>query len=100
MEQKHPRLREALGVPEAEGQQWERGGREIASLIEETSTATAKRQLVVIAALLLAAWEDRTSVQTWRHATPDVQRYLGAMIEWGYDPGRLERGLVAGASDC
>jgi ParB family chromosome partitioning protein len=94
MEQRHPRLREALGVPEAEGQQWERGGREIAALIEQMSTATAKRQLVVLAAVLLAAWEDRTSVQTWRHTTPDVQRYLGAMIEWGYDAGPLERGLI------
>ncbi|ODU29615.1 MAG: hypothetical protein ABS80_01535 [Pseudonocardia sp. SCN 72-51] len=95
MEQKHPRLREALGVPEAEGQGWERGGREIAALVEQMATATAKRQLVVLAALLLAAWEDRTSVQTWRHATPDVRRYLGAMIEWGYDAGPLERTLVA-----
>lgn len=94
MEQKHPRLREALGVPESEGQQWERGGQEIAALVEQMSTATAKRQMVVLAALLLAAWEDRTSVQTWRHATPDVRRYLGVMIEWGYDAGPLERGLV------
>ncbi|RTL61551.1 MAG: hypothetical protein EKK42_34805 [Pseudonocardiaceae bacterium] len=94
MEQKHPLLRAALGVPEAEGQMWERGGREIAALIEQMATATAKRQLVVLAALLLAAWEDRTSTQTWRHATPDVRRYLGAMIEWGYDAGPLERGLV------
>ncbi|WP_041759945.1 hypothetical protein [Pseudonocardia dioxanivorans] len=95
MEQEHPLLRASLGVPEGEGQVWERGGREVAALIEQMATATAKRQMVVLAALLLAAWEDRTSVQTWRHATPGVRRYLRAMIEWGYDAGPLERSVIA-----
>lgn len=94
MEQRHPLLRASLGIPAAEGRAWEQGSKEVAGLIEQMSTATPRRQLVVLAALLLAAWEDRTSVQTWRHPTPDVRRHLGAMIEWGYDAGPLERSLL------
>lgn len=88
MENRHPLLRASLSLPEAEGRTWERGYEEIAALIEQMASTTKRRLGALAALLLLMAWKERTSTQTWRSATPQVRSYPGATIERATTPGR------------
>jgi ParB family chromosome partitioning protein len=57
------------------------------------------RSLVLAAALLLAAWEDKTGPHTWRNPSDDARRYLGQMIAWGYSPSEVEQLILAPTTD-
>lgn len=54
--------------------------------------ANTPRSQVIALVVVLAAIEEATSTQTWRHVYPDgtVARYLTALETWGYDLADIE----------
>ncbi len=46
-------------------------------------------------ALLVCEWESGTSRNTWRRPTARDERYLTALIAWGYQPSDVERLILA-----
>jgi hypothetical protein len=58
---------------------------------ERVPSYTPKRATLLAAALLLAAREAKTDTHTWRNPTDEARRYLGQMVEWGYEPSAVEQ---------
>lgn len=60
-----------------------------------TGASTPKGATMRALAAVVAAWEARTSVQTWRGPSEWDSRVMGALIEWGYDASEIERTLTS-----
>lgn len=60
-----------------------------------TGASTPKAATMRTLAAIVAAWEARTSVHTWRGPGAWDARVMGALIEWGYDASDIERALTA-----
>ena len=99
----HQLLRDLLGLDREprEDQVRDLGGSaiaaeaDIAEILDQVATAPAKRLQVLLLVLVLAAWEERTSVQTWRTPTEQDRRYLRQLIDWGHEPALVERRILA-----
>ncbi|CCH29274.1 hypothetical protein BN6_19550 [Saccharothrix espanaensis DSM 44229] len=52
-------------------------------LVARLSRATADQATMVSLAVLLAAFEASTSVETWRSPTAEQKRYFAALAKWG-----------------
>jgi ParB family transcriptional regulator, chromosome partitioning protein len=72
-------------------------GRE--TLEEAMSKASDGRAQVIALALVLSAYEDHTSVETWRRSTSEDREYLSRLIEWGYEPSDIEAGVLGNAEN-
>jgi ParB family transcriptional regulator, chromosome partitioning protein len=96
METGWPLLREAVGITAdpGEGLRGERAG--FAALIEMVSSASPKRAVLLTAAAVLCAWEARSGVHTWRNPSGETSRYLGQMVEWGYELSEIETIAIHG----
>lgn len=72
------------------GHKDDRGTRDYVSGL--LAKATTPRSQVIALVVVLAAIEEATSAQTWRHVYPDgtVARYLTALETWGYDLADIE----------
>lgn len=68
------------------------GTQELADLA--TTPKTPKAHTMRTLAAIVAAWEDSTSVQTWRGPSPDDGLILAYLIEAGYEPSEVERLLL------
>ena len=64
------------------------GGRE--ALGAAMAAASDNRAQVIALALVLGAYEDFTSVDTWRNPTPQDRDYLNTLVEWGYELSEIE----------
>lgn len=95
MEAGWPLLRDLLGLTAGESDRF-RHGAQVAVLMETVSAASPKRALLLCAAAVLCAWEDRTGPHTWRHHGADTARYLGQMAEWGYELSEIESHAITG----
>ena len=71
------------------------GGRE--ALVAAMATASDNRAQVIALALVLGAYEDFTSVDTWRNPTPQDRDYLNTLVEWGYQPSDIEGSVIGSA---
>ena len=45
------------------------------------------------------AWEAKTGTHTWRNPTGESRRYLGAMVEWGYEASEVEHLILTTGDD-
>ncbi|SDG82650.1 chromosome partitioning protein, ParB family [Pseudonocardia oroxyli] len=95
MEAGWPLLRELLGLTSGESDRF-RHGAQVGVLLEMVAAASPKRALLLCAAAVLCAWEDRTGPHTWRNQGADTARYLGQMAEWGYELSEIESYAVTG----
>ena len=60
-------------------------------LITRAETAPPRQAVMLALALLVCEWESGTSRNTWRHPSERDRRYLGALIQWGYQPADVEQ---------
>jgi ParB family chromosome partitioning protein len=69
-----------------------RRGKTLTGLLDGASD---NRALVVALGLVLAAYEDASSTDTWRRPSPADARYLMFLVTNGYTPSEVEQ-LVLG----
>ncbi|MEU4806426.1 ParB N-terminal domain-containing protein [Actinosynnema sp. NPDC023587] len=76
MERNHVFACRLLDLKESKG-----GGRN--PLSQKLTKANADQATMVALAVVLAAFEASTSVETWRTPTPEQKRYFAALAKWG-----------------
>jgi ParB family chromosome partitioning protein len=69
------------------------GRQVISDLIDAAATGRAN---VITLTVALAAIEDATDTDTWRHPRPHVARYLRALESWGYTLADIEVQAITG----
>lgn len=98
----HPRLLDLLPSPtrdeQADATTGYHGSRDALARLHATAR-TAKAATMLTLACVLAAWEDSTSVQTWRGPSAWDAEVLTALIGWGYEPSDVERVLLQAHPD-
>jgi ParB family transcriptional regulator, chromosome partitioning protein len=97
MEDEHSLARDLLGLGDTDDQRWYRGCGRPHPIIAAAHTATPARATVLALAVLLAAFEDGTSKNTWRHPAPEETAYLTALRGWGYELSEIEELTLAAA---
>jgi len=60
-----------------------------------TPAAATMRTLAVV----LAAWESRSGVHTWRNPSPYDATIMAALVAWGYTASEVEQLLIASNAD-
>ncbi len=65
------------------------------AIAEAIATATEARAHVITLGLVLGAYEEHTSTETWRTPKDSDRRYLVALAQWGYQLSDVET-LVVG----
>ena len=60
-----------------------------------TPAAATMRTLAVV----LAAWESRSGVHTWRNPAPHDAAIMAALVSWGYTASEVEQLLIASNAD-
>ena len=68
------------------------------AVVAAMATASDNRAQVIALALVLGAYEDFTSVDTWRNPTPQDRDYLNQLVEWGYQPSDIEQSVIGSAT--
>lgn len=61
------------------------------AMLSKISRASTNDAIMMQLVAALAAYEARTSKDTWRHATADDQRYFAALQAWGYTLSPVEQ---------
>lgn len=61
------------------------------TLVGKLGKANANQATMLALAAVLAAYEDSTSVQTWRNTSGGDRRYFTALAEWGYTLSPVEQ---------
>ena len=79
------------------GEEWERRYNAKTAITARADAATPKQAVMIAVALLVCEWESGTSRNTWRRPTARDERYLTALIAWGYQPSDVERLILAQA---
>lgn len=69
-------------------------------LVTGLGKANANQATMISLAVVLAAFEASTSVDTWRNATPEQQRYFAALADWGIRLHWVERLVNDPAADA
>jgi ParB family chromosome partitioning protein len=92
MEHGHTLLATVLGIT---GPDTRPGARVADRVLEQATTAKAATMRTLGA--VLAAWEDRSDVHTWRHPGTFDGEVMAALIGWGYPATDVERLLVPDA---
>ncbi|HEY9414338.1 MAG TPA: ParB N-terminal domain-containing protein [Pseudonocardia sp.] len=87
MESGHPTACALLGLPEP-APLYSSGPR---PLVELAKTATGVRATQLSLAVLLGAYEDGTSRNSWRSPTPETVAYFTALRDWHYPLSEVER---------
>ena len=64
------------------------------TLFDAMTTASDGRAQVLALAIVLGAYEDHTSTETWRSPTPQDRDYLAKLVEWGYQLSDIEAGVL------
>ncbi|GAB7005285.1 hypothetical protein JCM18899A_27580 [Nocardioides sp. AN3] len=91
MDHRHPMLFTLLGVERPTG--YYGAGHDECRKIA-TKASTPKAATMTTLAAVVAAWEATTGKHSWRNPTAWDARVLGALAEWGYQPGEVERILL------
>jgi ParB family transcriptional regulator, chromosome partitioning protein len=99
MEDQHSRARDLLGLGDTEGQRWYRGCGRAHPIAEAAGTATPARATMLALAVLLAAFEEGTSKDTWRRRDADAVAYLTTLRGWGYELSEVEELVLAGTDE-
>ena len=61
--------------------------------------AAPKAATMLALACVLCAWEESTTLDTWRHPTTWDTQIMTALIGWGYTPSDVETLLTPTQSD-
>jgi ParB family chromosome partitioning protein len=61
------------------------------AIAEAIAAASEQRAQVIGLALVLAAYEEHTSTESWRMPKDSDRRYLAALAGWGYQPSDVEK---------
>ena len=56
--------------------------------------ADGNRAQVIALGVILGAFEDFMTTDTWRNPTPQDRDYLTRLTEWGYEPSDIERTVL------
>lgn len=68
---------------------------DVQQLLLRITNGSSRRALRLTCALLLAAWEARADIMTWRNPRPEHAMVLGQMAAWGYELCAVEQ-MAAG----
>lgn len=93
LDDRHAFLRGLLTGQEARPAYTDEGRQQVEAL--HTTQGTAKAQTMRTLAAILAAWEARTDVHTWRGPDQWDRRVMAALTDWGYAPSEVEQLLLA-----
>ena len=91
----HDLLADLLGLAPTSGYQ---SGADLAERALAHASTPAAATMRTLAAVL-AAWESRTGVHTWRNPGPYDAAVMGALIGWGYTPSDVEHLLTLTEDD-
>ena len=64
------------------------------ALVTAMASANDNRSQVIALALVLGAYEDFTSTETWRNPTPQDRDYFHMLVEWGYQLSDIEASIM------
>lgn len=92
LDDRHAFLRGLLCGEQARPAYTDEGRQQVQAL--HTTQGTAKAQTMRTLAAILAAWEARTDVHTWRRADAWDRRVMAALTQWGYSPSEVEQLLL------
>ena len=99
MEDQHSLARDLLGLADTEGEhRWYRGCGRPHPISAAAQTATPARASMLTLALLLAAFEDGATKNTWRDPSPESAGYLSALATWGYELAEVEQLALTNAN--
>jgi len=69
------------------------------ALAAAMNQAAGNRAQVIALGLILGAFEDFMTTDTWRNPTPQDRDYLTRLTEWGYEPSDIERTVLGQEAD-
>lgn len=93
LDDRHAYLRGLVCGEQAHPTYTDEGRQQVQAL--HTTQCTAKAQTMRTLAAILAAWEARTDVHTWRRADAWDRRVMAALTQWGYSPSEVEQLLLS-----
>jgi len=88
----HDLLPDLLGLRPTDGGY--QSGAQVAARVLAQATTPAAATMRTLAAVL-AAWEDRSGVHTWRNPGPYDAAVMAALVGWGYPASEVEQLLTA-----
>ena len=94
MQEGHRLLCTLLGHPDEQDQPYLGTYQTRQRLADQTSPKTA---MMIALASVLCAWEESTTVDTWRHPSEWDNQIMTALIGWGYNPSDVETLLTTNA---
>ncbi|WP_344021932.1 chromosome partitioning protein ParB [Pseudonocardia kongjuensis] len=65
-------------------------------IAEAARSSSAARATMLALALVLAAYEDGTTRDSWRNPTPSTRRYFAQLRDWGYALADVEQLVLTG----